>query len=76
MKIFDQLPTKLPMPDKTRGKLKRELELLPKMSFARGASAEQKAQRMVAVEDLLDADLAARKNKALEIRSSGDESPR
>lgn len=63
MEMFDQLPTKLPMLDKTRGKLKRELELLPKMSFARGATAEQKSARGKAVVNLLDADLTARKNR-------------
>lgn len=61
--MFDSLPTKLPLPDKTRGKLKRELELLPKMSYARWATAEQKAARGRAVADLLDADLAARRNR-------------
>jgi len=51
------------MPDKTRGKLKRELELLPKMGYASRATPEQKAARGKAVADLLDADLAARKNR-------------
>lgn len=61
--MFDSLPTKLPMPDKTRGKLKRELELLPKMGYASRATPEQKTARGRAVADLLDADLAARNNR-------------
>lgn len=57
---FDRLPTKLPLSDKARGNLKRELELMPKMSFARNATSEQKEERARAVEALLEADLSAR----------------
>lgn len=57
---FDPLPTKLPLSDKARGNLKRELELMPKMSFARNATSEQRAERARAVEALLQADLEAR----------------
>lgn len=58
---FDPLPTKLPLSDKARGNLKRELELMPKMSFARNATSEQRAERARAVEGLLEADAEARK---------------
>lgn len=60
--VFDPLPSKLPLSDKTRGKLKRELELMPKFGFARNATAAEKSARAEALADLLEADLAARKN--------------
>lgn len=48
------------MSDKTRGNLKRELELMPKMGFGGTATREQKIERARAVQELLDADLRVR----------------
>ncbi len=58
---FDNLPTKLPMSDKTRSKLLLELENLPKANRVTVSGEAARQQRLRDIEALLQADLQCRK---------------
>lgn len=59
---FDNLPTKLPMKDQTRGRLLRDLQELPQQVFPTIAGARAQQERIEALRALLDADLQARRS--------------
>jgi len=60
--VFEPLPV-LPLTQKARGKLHQELQIMFKMGYAMGATAQEKVDRYEEIERLLAEDRAQNPDK-------------